>query len=157
MTVLPLPPASLQSSLLRPRRCSRKKSVGPLTTGTVMCNYSMTPGCTNANPPPPSPPRCVSASPLPMTSTHTHIHTHLVNHTTLIPVPVGGFRVVRITEACWEQDVEPDSPVDLCQQGLPVVSEILDYQGLLKDSRRKVRNLDKFASEIRLFCSVLTP
>lgn len=63
----------LPSLLLWLSRCSRKKSVGPLTTGTVMCNYSVTPGCPSPIPPPP--PRCVSAPPVPTTSLHTHTHT----------------------------------------------------------------------------------
>lgn len=72
---------------------------------------------------------CVSAPPVPTTSTHTH----LVSHTdTVLNVPVVGFQVVRITEACWERDTEPDFPVDLCQQGFLPVTEVLEYHGLFE-------------------------
>lgn len=106
-----------------------------------MCNYSMTLGC----PPPPS---VCQLSSLPATSTHTqtiHTHTSLAtparSHSTVLRVPVGGSRVVRIAEACWERDVELDFPVDLCQRGFPTVKEVLQYQELLKDSQGKSRTL----------------
>lgn len=124
----PPPPAShLPARLLGLRQRSQKKSVGPLTTGTVMCNYSVTPGCPSPVPPPP--PQCVSVAPVPMTYAHTHTHTHIHTHASLgtlaqshsgvVRIPVGGSQVVRIRQACWEKDTEPDFPVDLCQQGFP--------------------------------------
>lgn len=48
LLLLPLPASHLPFPA-----SSQKKSVGPLTTGTAMCNYSMTPGCPFSNPTPP--------------------------------------------------------------------------------------------------------
>lgn len=89
----PPPPASqLPSLLLWLRQCSQKKSVGPLTTGTVMCNYRVTPGCPSPIPPPLSSTVCVSSP-----SAHDlHTHAHLVSHTGTEPqhrppCPCRGF------------------------------------------------------------------
>lgn len=102
-----------------------------------MCNYSVTPGC--ASPIPVPSPQCVSARPVPTTSAHTHtlLATPARSNSTILNVPVVGFQVVRITEACWERDSEPDFSVDLCQQGFLPVMEVLEYHGLLKDKKEK--------------------
>lgn len=70
----PLPPPPAIPA--RVAEAPQSEEVSGLTTGTMMCNYSVTPGCPFSIPP--VPPQCVS---VPCCTQLTHTHTHLVSHT----------------------------------------------------------------------------